>query len=797
MKFSEQWLRTWINPTVNTQQLAQQFTDLGLEVNAITPVAGSFTGVIVGKVRQVNAHPASERLSVCVVDIGNNHLLTIVCGASNVRAGLNVAVAQIGAILPENKIISVANLRGVSSEGMLCSSKELGLTEENTGEILELADPTILGQDLVDYLQLKDQSFDLQISPNRGDCLSIVGLARELSAVYLNPITYPKQKTILPLSQKQIPIRIDDPKDCPIYHGRIIHDLNPQVKTPTWMSERLRRSGLRTSHPVVDITNYVLIELGQPLHAFDFDQIQSALTIRRARTDEQITLLDGKTVQLNPETLIVADHHKPLAIAGIMGGLDAAITTQTRSIFLESAFFNPQCIRGRARHYGIDSQAAYRFERGVDPNKNHAALERATQLILDIVGGTPGPIISIKDLDYFAQTQPILLRITEIERHLGVQIEPARIMQILQALGMQLISHDLGWFVTAPSWRFDLNVEVDLIEEIARVWGYQNIPTQLPTFSVAPPTSTALSLNRLRDTLVDRGYYEAITYSFISQKLQKQFEPEADCLVLENPISQEFSVMRTSLWPGLITSIAYNQKRQQSYLRFFETGLRFLTNAHHEIQQQSMLAGVITGNIYPEQWGFNQPCDFYTLKSDLEALLQRTGQSSSFVPAQHPALHPGQSALIYLADKAIGYCGALHPKLITDLELQGPIYLFELQLDALLSTSIPQWHPFSKYPHVRRDISFWIDQTISFQKIAQQIKESAGPQLQDLRLFDVYLKKENPKEMDHFQSNQRSLALGLVWQHPERTLLDTEIEVLFNQVIDDLKSNFHITLREG
>lgn len=795
MRISEQWLREWVNPPLNTQQLAEQLTMAGLEIETISPVAGKFTNVVIGKVITASPHPDADRLRVCQVDVGQTELLTIVCGAANVRADLKVAVALIGANLPGDFTIKAAKLRGVSSQGMICSASELNIEASGDG-IMELAADAPIGTDFRRWSQLDDHVLDVHITPNRGDCLSIAGLARELAALNQCAITAVAINPISATITDQLPIRVHAPEACPRYLGRVIRNINPDAQTPPWMSERLRRSGINRIHPVVDVTNYILLELGQPLHAFDFATLNGGLEIRFARDQEHITVLDGREIILNSNTLVIADTQQAQAIAGIMGGLNSAVSATTRDIFLECAFFNPIAIAGRARRYGLDTDGAYRFERGVDPHLPLRALARATELLLTIAGGEAGPVTDITATNHFPPSPTITLSKQQLERVLGTAIATDKIVSILQQLGMQLSDTDpqhTAWEVTPPSYRYDITRAEDLIEELARIHGYDQIPDRQPyaPLSINTLSEKQITLAQLRNTLIERGYHEAITYSFISPKLQNLIDPEQKALTLLNPISNDLSVMRTSLWPGLLSAAAYNQNRQQSRVRLFETGLRFIVR-DNTVHQEPFLAGIITGNLTPEQWGTPQRAvDFFDLKNDLETLFSLTAQPHefSFRSGHHSALHSGQTSAIYFQNQIVGYCGALHPGLLPALELNGSVYLFELSLAALSTKQLAQFKPLSKFPAIRRDLSFWIDQEISIAQILQLVRKTAGEWLQDLCLFDVYQDKRS-------DANKRSLALGLIWQHPTRTLVDDEINELMQQVVATLKQTFTIELRD-
>jgi phenylalanyl-tRNA synthetase beta chain len=796
MKLSEQWLREWINPALNTQQLADQLTMAGLEIESITPVAGEFTNVVIGHVLQAEQHPNADRLRVCQVDVGQTEKLTIVCGAANVRKDLKVAVAMIGAKLPGDFVIRESKLRGVSSFGMICSAEELGMEATASG-IMELAADAPIGKDFRDWLQLNDQVFDVHVTPNRGDCLSVQGLAREIAVLNNGTLTLPVIKKIEPTiskNKKINSIRLAAPEACPLYIGREIHNINKNAQTPLWMIERLRRSGIRSVHPVVDVTNYVLLELGQPLHAFDVAKLDGVMQVRFAKSNEKLILLNEQEVKLNDKTLVIADQTQALAMAGVMGGLFSSITEHTTDIFLESAFFNPVVVAGRARQYGLSTDGAQRFERGVDPQLAQRAIERATELLLEIAGGQAGPVVEACDKDHLPKPAVIKLRKQRIERILGVVIPEATIIKILQSLGMQVAAQSDGvWNVIAPSYRFDISLEEDLIEELARIYGYHNIPAKQAQTSLTflPQSEHHNKLAHLRHVLIERDYSEAVTYSFTAPRLQRLLDPQQTAIALSNPISADLSVMRTTLWPGLLQAVAYNQNRQQQRVRLFETGLRFIQQ-NEKILQEPVLAAAISGSLHPEQWGAaKRAVDFFDIKNDLEALFATTNNAAEFTwqKSEHPALHPGQTAAILFQNKPVGYLGALHPMLLEQLELLGPVYLFELPLSVLQQVQLPQHQAISKFPAMRRDISFWINADIPVQNILQTARVSAGEWLNDLVLFDVYQGKGA-------EANRRSLALGLVWQHPDRTLIDTEVNEWFATVVAKLKQNFALELRE-
>ncbi|MFM2322493.1 MAG: phenylalanine--tRNA ligase beta subunit [Pseudomonadota bacterium] len=792
MKLSELWLREWVNPALKTEQLAEQLSLAGLEVAAMSPVAGAFSQVIVGQIVALAPHPDASRLQVCQVDVGAKEDLTIVCGAKNPRVGLKVAVAQVGAQLPNDLHIKVAKLRGVVSQGMLCSASELGLSDTGLeAGILELPEEAPIGKDLRDYLQLNDHCLDVHITPNRGDCLSVKGLARDVAAITGAPLTSPPISNVAAVIADKYDIQVESAQDCPHYSGRIIRHIKQQATTPLWLSERLRRSGLRTIHPVVDICNYVMLELGQPLHAFDLAQLSGGIQVRRAHADEEVTLLDGKKVILDKASLVIADKVQVQAIAGIMGAAYSAVSATSQDIFIESAFFNPTVIAGRARQYGLNTDAAYRFERGVDPALTRVALERATELLVEIVGGKAGPVVHIQHAP--AKVAPIPFHLPHLKKLLGISLCEEEMAAIFKALGISFVAKQaLIWQVTPPTWRFDLALEADLMEELARIHGYQHILPVMPNAELhfLPQQETKLPLRRLRHLLIDKGYHETINYSFTAPSLQHLIAPQSSSLHLLNPISSELAVMRSSLWPGLLNSLSYNQQRQQLNLRLFESGLCFQIS-DGKLEQIDYLAGIASGNKLPEQWGVaSTDLDFFTVKSDIEALVHLMGKSATiqFMPGTHPALHPGQSSTLQQAGNVIGHFGALHPQLIADLDLIGPVYLFELKTSALTSRNLPQFKAFSKFPIVRRDISFWLSEEYAAQTILDKIHQIGGDWLNRAYLFDVYHAAAAEKK--------RSLALALYWQHPSRTLVDAEVDALVQKVIEGLKQSFAIQLRD-
>ncbi|OCF91774.1 phenylalanine--tRNA ligase subunit beta [Gilliamella sp. wkB7] len=795
MKFSESWLREWINPEISSEMLADQLTMAGLEVDNVEKVAGDFTGVVIGKVVECKQHPNADKLRVTKVDIGKDELLDIVCGAPNCRQGLMVACATVGAVLPGDFKIKSAKLRGEPSEGMLCSYSELGITDDHNG-IIELPDNAPLGKDIREYLNLNDVMIDISVTPNRADCFGIVGIARDISAVNNIPMKEIKIANVPTTISDTLSIQIDAPKAAPRYLGRVIKNININAMTPLWMKEKLRRGGIRSVDAVVDITNYVLLELGHPMHAFDLNQIEKGIIVRYAHQDEEMTLLNGNEVKLNDKTLVIADHNKVLAIAGIMGGEKSSVTQSTTDIFLESAFFAPLAITGKAREYGLHTEASHRYERGVDPALQFVAMERATQLLVDICGGEVGPVIEVTNQSELPSQATIKLHRNKIDRIIGYTIEAQKITDILVRLGCEVEYKDDIWIVKSPTWRFDLQIEEDLVEEVARIYGYNNIPnTNMKIESVMQPKpESIISLRRIKDLLVDRGYQEAVTYSFVDPKIQHILHPNEPVITLPNPISSEMSVMRLSLWSGLLDAVLYNQNRQQSRLRLFETGLRFIPDEKCElgVRQEFMLSGVITGNLYEDHWQLpKKSVDFYDLKGDLEAILSLLGCDGQvlFNKAELSALHPGQSAVINLNDEVIGYFGVLHPEIEKKLSLNSKTLVFEINLAKINFKKVPVAQDLSKYPSNKRDIAIIVSNTIPAAEIISVCKQAGGEQLVKVNLFDVY-------QGDNIKEDQKSLAISLILQDKSRTLEEEDITNIVSKCVTALQNRFKALLRE-
>ena len=795
MKFSEQWLREWVNPALTTEQLAAQMTMAGLEVGGIEPVADQFTGVVVGEILSVEPHPDAAKLKLCQVSIGAAGLLPIVCGAANVHTGLKAPLAKVGARLPGGITLKIARLRGVESHGMLCSAAELGLSAAADG-LLALPEQTPVGVDLRTVLDLDDHSITVELTPNRGDCLGVAGVAREVAVLNRMTVTSPAIAPVAPTVTDTFPVVIRAPADCPRYLGRVIRGVNPAAETPLWMRERLRRSGLRSLGPGIDVTNYVLLELGQPLHAFDLRRLSTGIEVRRAEAGETLTLLDGKVVTLAPDMLVIADQAGPVALAGVMGGESSGVADDTVDLFLECAYFTPETITGRARRIGVHTDASHRYERGVDPALSAQAVERATRLIVDIMGGEPGPVVTTEHHEHIPGRAPITLRPDRIRRVLGRGFEPAEVVDMLTRLGADVRPAADGWQVTPPSFRFDLSIEVDLIEELGRIHGYDNIRATVPQapMHMRDAHESHVSQMRVKQRLVDRGYQEVVTYAFVDPVLQRQIEPRQRALALANPISADLAVMRTGLWPGLLSAERYNLNRRQDRVRLFETGtvFRYQDDA---LQQTARVGGVVIGSSRPEHWDDKaRAADFFDVKADVEALLELGPglAETRFAAESHPALHPGQSAGIYVGEQAVGWLGRLHPALAKSLDIHSPAIVFELAHSAVDSHPLPAFAPLSKFPSIRRDIAVSVDENVAAAELIGAVRNAVGAVSDhlacDIRLFDVY-------RGHGVETGRKSIALGLILQDFSRTLDEQSIAAVETSVVAMLKATFSAELR--
>jgi phenylalanyl-tRNA synthetase beta chain len=791
MKFSEQWLREWVNPAVATAGIVEQLTMAGLEVDSVEPAGADLQDLLVGEVLSVTPHPDADKLRVCQVAIGQVEPLQVVCGAPNVRVGGKYPLAPVGARLPGDFRIKKSKLRGVESYGMLCSARELGLSEDHQG-LMELPVEAGTGHSLQELLGLNDTVIDVDLTPNRGDCLGIEGIAREVGTLTRSPVTPVDTHPVPATVADRFAIEVLAPEACPRYLGRVVTGIDAVAETPLWMQERLRRSGMRSLGPVVDITNYVMLELGQPMHAFDLDCLSKGIRVRYAREGEQLTLLDERTITLDPETLVIADHDKALAIAGVMGGIDSGVQPDSTVLFLECAFFTPEAIAGCARNYSMHTESAHRFERGVDPDLQVRAIERATRLLLDICGGQPGPVIEVSASDYLPESRPIVLRQARLQRVLGMTPGPQEVSDILMRLGMTVTAQGRDWLVQPPRFRFDIRIEADLIEEVGRIHGYNRLPS-IPlhaALDVLPLPENEQSLEHACDLLVSQGYQEAVTYSFVDPDLQTRVNPSLQPVRLANPISSEMSEMRTSLWPGLLKVVQYNLNRQKTRLRLFEHGLRFYSQ-HNEIKQELMLSGIVTGGLLPEQWSARaDSVDFYDIKHDVEMLLRFAAQRQepAFVAADHPALHPGQSAQIKSGDETLGWLGKIHPVLANQYDLDLNTCLFELHFAAIRQGALAQFRPISRFPSIRRDLAVVVDINTAAADLQRVVAEAAGELLQEMLIFDVYQGKG-------IETGRKSIAFGLILQDYSRTLTEQDIESIVARVTRRLGEEFGATLR--
>jgi phenylalanyl-tRNA synthetase beta chain len=780
MQFSEAWLRSLVNPALDTPQLAHALTMAGLEVEALTPAALPFTHVVVAKILSAEKHPDADRLRVCQVDVGEAAPVTIVCGAPNAAAGLKVPCARPGAKLPGIEI-KVAKVRGVESFGMLCSTKELGLEGAADG-LMVLDSDAPVGKDFRAWLNLNDTLITLKLTPNRADCLSIQGLAREVGAITGAEVRLPLVHEAPVRIRDTLPVKVTASEACPLYLGRVVRGINAQAATPRWMAERLERSGIRPLLAPIDITNYVLLELGQPMHAFALSRLNGGIEVRLARQGEKLELLNGQTAELAPDMLVIADAVGPVALAGIMGGQPTSVERVTVDVFLEAAFFAPTAIAGRARRLGLSTDSSHRFERGVDFGATRQAMERATQLLLDICGGQAGPIS--ESAAALPQRQPITLRLARLKRVAGIELDADRVARGLVALGAAVERRGESLVVTPPSFRFDLAIEEDLIEEAVRLFGYDNIPAQPPAAPsrMLPQDEKQLADDTLRQMLVDLDYQEVITYSFVDPAWETALDPDARPLPLANPLATQLSAMRTTLWGGLIETLRHNLNRQQERVRIFELGRVYLSQS----EQPMKLGGLAHGDALPEQWGApSRRVDFFDLKGDLERLF---GQALDARSAAHPALHPGQSAELWADGRAIGWIGALHPRLVQAFDLPAAPVLFELDSTVLVRRGLPRHATLSRFPQVRRDLAFVLDAYTPAGELLAALRKAASAQVRSIDVFDDYRGKG-------VAENQKSLAIRVVMQDTERTLTDQEVEDAVQKLVDSALHQCNASLR--
>jgi phenylalanyl-tRNA synthetase beta chain len=784
MKFSEHWLRTVFDPAISSEALSHVLTMAGLEVEQRDPVALAFSGVVVGEITSVEAHPDADRLRICRVDIGAE-ALQVVCGAPNVRVGMRVACALAGAQLP-GAAVKQAKVRGVESSGMLCSERELGLGDDHSG-VLDLGSgESALGEDLRKVLELDDHAFTLKLTPNRGDCLSIQGLARELAALMGKALPPRPTQVVASQASDQREIRLEAGSACPRYFGRVITGLDGSAPTPPWMVRRLQRSGVRPISALVDITNYVMLEMGQPLHAFDHARLQGSICVRQARAGERLQLLDGRVVELQSAHLVIADDSGPVALAGVMGGEGSAVAEHTSAVFLESAFFAPEAVAAASRGLEIASDAAHRFERGVDFELAGPALERATALVLEICGGLPGPLAEARGV--LPSRAAIEFRPERVRRVLGVDIAVDQIVAMLRRLGMTVQAEEGALVVVPPSFRFDVNIEVDLIEEVARVHGYERIAPSLP--QGRPPMlavqERVTSVEALKRALADRDYFEVVTFSFVDRQLELDFASEQNPVALANPIASQLSVMRSTLIGSLVECARFNIARKQERVRIFETAACFSGGADG-FKQVERMTGLCYGSAMPEQWGDGgRIVDFFDVRGDLEALLGAA--HLSFVPAVHPAFHPGQTAQVFFGGRSAGWLGVLHPRWLQKYELAATAVAFELDLAMIRATDLPAYQPLSRFPPVRRDLAIMVDEGVPASALKASILRGGAPLVNDVNLFDVYRGKGVP-------DGRKSLAFRVLLQDTEKTLTDSEVEAAVRKITTVLQEKHGATLR--
>ena len=829
MKVPHSWLADWVDIPWDAAELGSRLTMAGFELDGLEPAAPAFTGVIVAEILSAERHPQADKLQVCRVSTGSGEPVQIVCGAANARAGLKSALAVVGAQLPGDLNIKAATLRGVESQGMLASAKELGVAETSAG-ILELPGDAPVGKPLREYLALDDFVLDLAITPNRGDAMSIVGIAREVAALTgrglkgahaAPPSTvsvegsanvdvtaelsfeFTSEHEVLeatappPKQTDAVIVHLDAPAACPTFVGCVIRGVNNRAATPVWLRERLRRAGVRSISPIVDVTNYVMLELGQPMHAYDLAELRGDIRVRMAHARELITLLDGKTVATGPDVLLITDGEGPVGLAGIMGGQRTAVSAETVDVFFEVAYFSPQAIAGRSRRWGLVTDASQRYERGVDPTLQQRAMDRALTLLRSFAGGTASQVSVTQSPEHQPERKIVPLRRSRLERLLGVGFADDRVGATLSALQMTVVANAEGWLVTPPPHRFDITIEADLIEEVARIIGYQAIPeadANVPQrFRASPEERPAEHV--IVEALAMRGYEEAITFAFVDPVLQKQLFPEIEGLPLANPIASDLAVMRVSLWPGLVRAALENQRRQQDRIRLFEHGAKFAV-VGGSIREIDSLAGVATGPRLPEQWGIpretREPVDFYDVKADLQALITATGNSDSFVfeapPTALACLHPGRAARILRQGREVGWIGELHPSLIKELDFTHAPVLFELEIGAL-AVEKPQYREISRFPQVRRDLAVVVDETVALSALAERVVLSASSLLCDLRIFDVY-------RGQGVEAGRKSVALGLIFQDISRTLTDEDVERLIASIVTDLRVSLNARIRE-
>ncbi len=790
MKISENWLKEWVATDASTEQLMSELTMLGLEVDGVEPAAGDFSGVVVAEIVACEKHPDADKLKVCRVNAGSEEL-QIVCGAPNARVGLKTALSKIGAVLPGNFKIRKSKLRGVESHGMLCSEVELGISQESDG-IIELANDAPVGSDVRDYLALNDQIIDIDLTPNRADCFCMRGVARDLATLHDLSINEPNIQSVPASIDDVMKVQLNATHQCPKYGSRVIKGIDNSKTSPTWLKEKLRRAGVKSIHPVVDVTNYVMMELGQPMHAFDKDKIAGDIIVRMAEDQEPLKLLDGSDVKLTPEFLMIADEEKPLAVAGVIGGLDSGVTGQTADIVLESAYFDPATIMGKSRKLGVHTESSMRFERGVDWDLQEAALHRATELIVDICGGQVGPVKMDEMSSELPQQNTIVLTEEKLNRVLGFEVATEKVTQIFKSLGFDTSYKNGQWQVVSPSWRFDMAIAEDLIEEVVRVVGYDQMPSHRlhSTDAIRVIPEAVRHTLTIKTQLSEMGYQEVINYSFVAEKQLQNLGLEADGFALANPLNNDMAVMRTHLLPGVLANIKANISRQEADLALFEMGKVFKNDGN--ITQNDALLLAKTGLNKQEQWGVaTQKVDFFDLKGDVEQLLTDVTGPLTFVQSANDFLHPGRQADVLIDGQLVGYMGQLHPAVCQKMKIKQDVYVANFVVKAIQDIVLPQWQSVSKFPKIRRDLSILISDELSWHQVSEAVKQSLGEQaelLVGLNLFDVY-------KGEHIEKGYKSLAMALIFQEKNRTLEDKEVDKLVSKAVSFLAEQFNAEVR--
>jgi len=792
VKIAVSWLREWVNPKFDAVELAHRLTMAGLEVDSLAVDGEGIDSVRVAEVIDVAPHPDADRLSVCRVQTGSGEPVTVVCGAPNVRPGLKTPYAAPGVQLPDGTSLAAATIRGVQSNGMLCSAAELGLGADADG-IMELPVDAKPGQPLADLLSVPDQILDIDITPNRGDCFSVLGIARDVAALSERPLKGPDMHVLRAATKTVHPVDRPEPEACPRFAHRVVEGIDPDARTPLWMTERLRKSGLRPISPVVDVTNYVMLELGQPLHAYDRDRLEGPVRPRYARTGERVTLLDGRDVELQSDTVVITDDSGVIGMAGIMGGLGTMVTERTRNVFFEGAFWPTSVMAGRARSYGLHTDASVRFERGVDPAGQARAVERAVELLVGIAGGKPGPLVDDYDEDLMPTRESICLTAGRLNQVLGSEISTHAVTDILVGLGLEIEEADVGWNVIPPSYRFDIAMEDDLVEEVARIYGYDRIPesTAIAATPLPAVTEKAVDLEVVADALVARDYVEVITWSFVDDKSDELVSGESSDLRLTNPISSEMSVMRSSLWGGMLRVAAANAARQQERIRLFEIGKSYHGSIEKPVEIERV-AGLVLGPALKEQWGSGrQTVDFFDIKGDVESLLIATGSALDFTfhASDHPALQPGQTACVHRDDRVVGIVGKLHPSVASAFDLKQDVFVFELDAARCFASRVPAAGAVSRFPQVRRDIAVVVRDEVRSADLVTAVAEAVPGLIREVRIFDVY-------RGDAIEAGLKSIALGLILQETSRTLTDDDADAAVAAAVKKIKQDFDADLRD-